>query len=133
MNPSEEPSRSPESQDGLQRKVRKVIVAKSALAGKRNHPVMVRRSSGKTSPTASKSQASSSVSLSGTNSTSHTRVIRRSHTRLGEPDFSQNIITGRSTESIRDRREASMAQKLFFDAAIAVVALSFMVLTIVHL
>jgi len=52
--------------------------------------------------------------------------------KMGNPDFSQSIISKEKAEQIYRKPRISMTQRLFFDASIALVAVTFMVLSLVQ-
>jgi len=95
-------------------------------------PTIIRRSVSRT-PVPIRPKVRVSVSAPQSNVVRVARKERPATQRLGEPDFSRSIITGNQLNEQRRRHESSPAQKLFFDAAIAVVSISFMILTLVNL
>jgi hypothetical protein len=62
------------------------------------------------------------------------KVMRKpTEPRIGNPDFSSSIISHKERPHMRKRTHVSMGQLIFFDASIALIALSFMILVIVRL
>ena len=101
-------------QKPLHRQKRVVIQNRSLQPIRATHPTVVR------------SQKPVVMSNNSSNQGSpKTKVIRKPVSRIGQPDFSKSIITPDSSGLIRKKRPVPMAQRLFFDAAIAVVTFVF--------
>lgn len=114
----------------------KVVVSKSSAPGaprSPQRPVVIRKNPGSGQAPLRVTRNISRKSGSVTSSQNQPKVARKPITRHGKPNFSSSIITDSSAGQNRKRESSSMQQRLFFDAAIAVVALSFMVLTFLHL
>jgi hypothetical protein len=52
--------------------------------------------------------------------------------RIGREDFSRNILSPEASERLKKRAHPSAAQRLFFDASIAIATISFTILVIAH-
>ena len=134
---SDQPSEQPEV---AQPRIPKVVVQKSVVQGTANpqqKPVVVRARQS-TSQRTVRVNRRDTPHISTTKSKSpvrqqHPRTTVSSAPRHGRPDFSSSIITEPSQLTARKNTAPSIQQRVFFDAAIAVVSLSFMVLTLLHL
>jgi len=135
--PPPEESNQTSGNETTERGVRKkIVVSKSSVSGvsrAQKPPVVVRKSktSVKTTPRLKRAVPRKSVTVA--TNPDQAKVLRKPVKRLGQPDFSSSIIAHEPSEGrTRRHKSSSLQQRLFFDAAIAVVTLSFMVLTLLH-
>ena len=129
MKEPEDPILPENSSASPQSAKKKIVVSRRATPTSSKGPVVVRRSS----------KGTKSVQASTSFTTTHRTVIKSPTSKapvrkqLGEPDFKNSIVSRDAAEFSRKPKGTSIGQRLFFDAAIAVVALSFMLLTFLHL
>ena len=112
-----------------------VVSHSSATETTRAHPkpVVIRKASGSGQKSLRVSRTVSRKSAKVISKPGHCKEAKKPMIRHGQPDFSSSIFTETSISQSRKKSTPSIQQRLFFDTAIAVVSISFMVLTLLRL